>query len=122
MDTRFFVPWKDRRRIVENLHKGQGHLGIDGPYNLVKRRYWWPDIKQTVVEHIQFCEQCQLLTPDKSSKKEQKVPSGKLMSWGLDVVGLPPESEQGIKYIITALENLTRWPVVKAIKGWKQLT
>ena len=114
-----FVPYVDRRAVIENNHKGLGHIGIDGTYNIIKDRYWWPNMRDAVVDVLKYCEECQLSSADRRPDyvyRPQKLPSGKLMKWSLDIVGPFPESESGNKYIITAIENITRWPVAKAVR------
>lgn len=44
-----FIPFEKRRSLVEKIHKGFGHIGIDGTVATIRRRYWWPNIKKNVL-------------------------------------------------------------------------
>lgn len=113
-----FVPFKNRRRDVEQLHKGLGHVGIDSIYNVLTPRCWWPNMKETVAEVIKYCEECQLLAADRRPEyvfREQSLPSGKLRQWSLDIVGPYNTSLKGNTCVITAIESVTRWPVCRAV-------
>src|SRR6266702_4230528 len=64
--------YKDGRRVVTgNMEHKQtfiqvhhdtptyGHPGINKTYQLMSRRYWWPNMRQDVRDYVQGCAKCQ---------------------------------------------------------------
>jgi RNase H-like domain found in reverse transcriptase/Integrase zinc binding domain len=51
-----------RGKIVQFLHDSSigGHSGILGTYQRIKRIFYWPHLKKSVIEHIQGCNVYQL--------------------------------------------------------------
>jgi Integrase zinc binding domain/RNase H-like domain found in reverse transcriptase/Integrase core domain len=51
-----------RTKMIESLHNSSvgGHSGIVGTYHRVKRHFYWPKLKETVLEHVKHCDVCQL--------------------------------------------------------------
>jgi len=36
-----------------------GHPGINKTYQLMSRRYWWPNMQQDVTDYVRGCAECQ---------------------------------------------------------------
>jgi hypothetical protein len=66
------VWWKDGRRVVtENMEQRRqlvhdhhdlpayGHPGISRTAELVSRHYWWPRLRQDVMDYVKGCTDCQ---------------------------------------------------------------
>jgi RNase H-like domain found in reverse transcriptase/Integrase zinc binding domain len=51
-----------RGKLVQALHDTSlgGHSGILVTYQRVKKQFYWPKLKEEVMEHVQTCEICQL--------------------------------------------------------------
>ena len=52
--------WKEREHILEFAHGELGHRGVHATFELIKRRFYWPNIFQYIKHHIQSCHQCQI--------------------------------------------------------------
>ncbi|KAF7690223.1 hypothetical protein HF521_012027 [Silurus meridionalis] len=52
------LPTKLRDMVLGSLHDDMGHLGIDRTLDLVRSRFFWPKMSQTVEERIKTCELC----------------------------------------------------------------
>jgi Integrase zinc binding domain len=50
-------------RMYHN-HESAGHPGIFNTYASVARDYWWPDMKQFVVQYMKGCAICQSTKPN----------------------------------------------------------
>ena len=50
-----------RAQILRSEHDEPtaGHWGIDKTEELVKRNYWWPDMKQFIADYVRGCLECQ---------------------------------------------------------------
>ena len=64
--------WNDDRKVVasdNNLKRGVsclyhdaptiGHLGISNTYRIVKKDFWWPNMKQDIEQYVKGCTTCQ---------------------------------------------------------------
>jgi hypothetical protein len=58
-----YLPAKDRDVNLKRFHEGLGHLRFDSIYDLIARRYWWPDMKNEIKKYIVECPKCQLDQP-----------------------------------------------------------
>jgi len=63
MDDRIYIPNdKDlREQILVEYHKpaALGHLGQKKMLELIKRTYWWPQMKQDVENFVRGYQSCQ---------------------------------------------------------------
>jgi len=50
-----------RRTFIQAHHDAPayGHPGINKTYQLVSRRYWWPNMQQDVKDYVRGCAECQ---------------------------------------------------------------
>lgn len=108
--------------IMFNLHKDQSgaHLGIESTYEKVKERYYWPKMYETVREYIRTCENCQ--KRGKPNRNEEFIPikiGQPFHRIGIDIKGPLPVTKNGNKYIIVAMDYLTKWPEARAITNMR---
>ena len=111
--------------ILFNLHKDQNgaHLGIDVTYEKTKERYFWPQMYETVRQYVKTCENCQ--KRGKPNRNEELIPlvvEHPFHRIGIDIKGPLPITEKGNRYIIVAMDYLTKWPEAKAITNIKAET
>ena len=63
MEGRIYVPnnKKVKEEILKENHDSVdvGHPGQQRMLELLKRNYWWPDLKEDVKKYIQGCFKCQ---------------------------------------------------------------
>src|ERR1044072_10001149 len=67
--------------------------------------------------YVQSCHQCQVHA--RVTKRNELYPIPVSAPWervGIDFVGPLPETNQGNKYIITAIDYFTRWPEARAVQ------
>ena len=71
---------------------------------------------EEVKRYIQSCHQCQVHA--RSAKQNELYPISISVSWErvrIDFIGPLPETEQGNRYIIMAIDYFTRWPEARAV-------
>src|ERR1043165_4655309 len=93
-----------------------GHLGTTKIVQKMRLQYFWPQMYEEIRKYIQSCHQYQVHA--KTGKQNELFPIPISAPWervGIDFVGPLPETEQGNKYIITAIDYFTRWPEVRAV-------
>jgi|SRR6266571_2989304 len=50
-----------KRGVIQSFHNPptMGHPGIANTYTLMRRDYWWPNMKSDVEEFVKGCASCQ---------------------------------------------------------------
>lgn len=123
-----YVPKDERDVIMKRYHVFLGHMSTSSIMQLVSRFYWWPTQERDLRSFIQRCPQCQL---NRSHNKNslatpplRPVPPVALPfeRWGMDFVGILPETKQGNKYIITAIDYATRWVIALPVPNMNSST
>lgn len=105
---------KEQWAILKAYHDSPfgGHFGVSKTYNKIKRRFKWKGLKKDVGAYVKKCKKCQqnkigrrikmpLILTDVSKKPFDKV--------YVDIVGPLPISSNGNKYILSMLDDLTRF-------------
>ena len=113
-----FIPEQSRYSIFKSLHD-ISHPGVKKSLELVKCRYFWPDMNRQVQRFAQECTACQqskITRHTKSPIQEYNLPSERLQSVHIDIVGplrpTIPHNEtyhSPLKYIVTCIDRSTRW-------------
>ena len=120
----------EQLRIVSATHSGlgdskqgkslSGHLGRDNTQAKIKARFYWPSITKDVQDFVQTCDVCQ--RTNKAFKKNrgelQPIPvePKPFHRLGVDLVGPLPETKDGYKYFITAVDAYTKWVESEPLK------
>src|ERR1051325_2100811 len=111
--------------ILFNLHKDQigAHLGIDVTYEKLKERYYWPKMYESVIQYIKSCDNCQRRGKPNRREELKPIKVGKpFHRIGIDIKGPLSVTKKGNRYIIVAMDYLTKWPEAKAIPNMKAET
>jgi hypothetical protein len=79
--------WKDDRLVVagdNDLKRGvihffhdkpwAGHPGISNTYELAKRDFWWPNMKQDIEQYVKGCTACQANKANTNPRKPAMFP------------------------------------------------
>ncbi|KAH9268368.1 hypothetical protein BASA83_009362, partial [Batrachochytrium salamandrivorans] len=115
------MPSHQRVRVMKHYHESLAHLKYGSIIDLIKRRFWWPDMKRDLKDYISRCPQCQLNTSATGIYTPQPirpVPPVALPfeRWGIDFYGPMMETKSGNKYLITCIDYATRWIIAKPVK------
>lgn len=78
-------------------------------------------MKNDLRSWLKNCAACQLSSTAEYIKKEPLHPMPiryihPFSRWGVDFVGPLPRTENGERYLITAIDYVTKWPIAKAVK------
>jgi hypothetical protein len=97
-------------------HPTGGHLGMESTYNKIKEKYYWNQIYDDIKEYIKTCSTCQRF---EKPERNEPLHSIKVMQpferIGIDIVGPLPETSKQNKYMVVAIEYLTKWVEVRAL-------
>ncbi len=120
--------WKQPVQVAKNDEKDallylyhadplSGHVGKDKVYQKIRKQYYWPGMYKDVAEFVRSCHQCQFF-----AQKDLPIPTGTVEPtgpWervGMDIIGPLPQTNEGNRYIVTAIDYHTRWPEACALK------
>ena len=109
--ARPFVPFAWRRRIFDAIH-GLGHPGVERTRQAICSKFVWPSIRQDVSRWARECQQCQRAKITRHTVPpigHFAVPEKRFQHWNVDIVSLPYSN--GFKYLLTAVDRLSRWPL-----------
>jgi len=112
-----FVPYVERMDRLVELHADLGHLGQSGTYDLAKTRMWWPTLRSDIKTMTRECQPCQLVKPGSRSVAplHPLAPARPFERWGIDFIGRMPLTKQGNRWIVTAIDYATNWPIARAL-------
>lgn len=109
---------KERDKIVREIHIESGHLGVAEVFARLKRSFYWPEMRETVKAVGENCQVCNMFRPLKDKTRIYPLePVDLFKRWGIDVMGPFMESANGNKYVILAVEHLSRWVIAKPIRS-----
>ena len=110
------VPTQFRKEVLQLAHENplSGHFGIDKTKERIWREFYWPQLEQDVKAFILQCTTCNMMQP----RRPAKVPLGTpalatepFSAVSIDLVGpLSPVSSEGHRYILTMVDQATRYP------------
>jgi transposase InsO family protein len=110
-----------RADFLEKMHQEYGHLGYPGLMGVVTCRGWWPTIERDIRDYAQACPECQCAQRPRTNQ-EREIPrvlsrnSLELFDrWAIDLIGILPQTPAGNRWIFTAIEYLTGWPIAIAL-------
>ncbi|KAG1001557.1 hypothetical protein G6F27_012762 [Rhizopus arrhizus] len=114
-----FCPFSRRADLVSQFHEGFGHVGQATVFDLLKKRWWWPTMRLDLNNWLSSCQQCQLAAGAGKGKHHaamipSDVPSA-FARWHLDFVGELPTTKRGNRWLLTAVDFATNWPIARAV-------
>ena len=100
---------KIREEILKENHNSVdiGHPGQQWMLELLKRNYWWSELKEDVKEYIQGCFKCQQNKVQHQRKTEElhplEIPQGPWQEISIDIIGPLPRSN-GMDAIVVIVD------------------
>lgn len=104
----------DKLEILKAHHDNVlgGHFGANKTYQRMKKIYHWNGMKEDVRKYIAKCEICQLCKGSRNTKMPLEITEISLLPFDkvyVDVVGPLPVSLNGNKYILSMVDDLTKF-------------
>lgn len=109
------APRSLRPIILEAFHDDAtaGHFGFQKTYERIRSRFFWPGLSTSVAKYVASCTSCQ------HRKRSTSRPAGLLQplpcpsvpfdTVGIDLYGPLPPTSAGYRWIVTAVDHLTRY-------------
>ena len=97
-----------RKQCLQEVHNCpySGHLGVAKTQKTIDRLYWWPGVRDAVLQHVRHCSSCQ-----KNKNNTTQKPAGLLQPLGIPgrrwesisvdlIVQLPPTKSGNTKIVV----------------------
>eukprot|EP00731_Ephydatia_muelleri_P019301 Em0012g126a len=121
------LPSKLQVSAIRDLHEGAvgGHLGEEKVLSRLKERFYWPGCAEAARNWCKSCLTCatRKMTVPKRKAYLQSIQSGYPMQLvSIDILGPLPVTEEGNKYVLTAVDHFTRWVEAFPIRNQEATT
>lgn len=104
--------------IIAKVHN-EGHFGINNTWKRLCLNYTGPKLFERVREYVQGCQTCLFRSRPPRKRYEPAhpipTPSQPFYMVGLDAVGPIRYSGKPDRYILVAVDYLTRWPMARVV-------
>src|SRR3954462_5871968 len=99
-----------------HTHPTAGHFSVDIMFNKIRDRYFWPRMYEDIREYVKTCDACQRRGKATDNQRLHPIPVySPFHQIGIDFVRPLPQTKTGNKYIIVAVDYLTKWPEARAV-------
>jgi hypothetical protein len=93
------------------------HASKERMMDKMKKRFFWPQMFQNIEAYVKSCDACQRRGKSKRQEPLHPIPIGSpFHQIGIDYVGPLNKTTNGNKYIIVAMDYMTKWPEAKPVK------
>ncbi len=112
-----FAPAEDERIIImEGLHNEIGHWDFATTYQIITDGFWWSTMRPDIAHFVRSCDPYQKTDPpERRSPYGEITVSGLFQTWSIDFAGPLKETEDGNRYLLLAVEQMSCWPIACAI-------
>ena len=111
-----------RADFLEKMHGNYGHLSYPGLEGVCRLRAWWPSQPTDIKEFAKHCPRCQMASRPRFGQETevlQTLADAKIRPferWAIDLIGILPVTPRGNRWIVTAVDYATGWPVARALE------
>ena len=116
------------KSFILGMHHGlplTGHTGFKHTYQMIKRRYWWPNFKKHIRAWVKACSLCtrrKTPRPLKSGLTESMNQNRPWHTAAIDIVGPCLPNSRGDRWILTVIDTFTRYPIAIPLPNRKAET
>jgi hypothetical protein len=109
------------QELMKEIHARPcgAHIGSRPLLGKVFRQgFFWPKAASDAADLVQKCENCQKCARDQkqpSSLTQLIQPTWPLQMWGLDLLGPLPPAQGNLKYVLVAVEYISKWSEAKPL-------
>ncbi len=105
--------------LLQVLHDSPtaGHARVNKIFQVVQQRYYWPQMFEDIRNYVKTCDDCQRRGGLQKNNIIHPIPAkAPFQRIGIDIVGPLTITRRGNRYIVTAMDYFTKWPIAKALK------
>src|SRR5437667_1114883 len=116
-----YIDFPFRGDLMQKMHDQYGHLSYANLANILESRAWWPTMEKNIKQFIAACPNCQTHQRQRVSQEREQAQLvidpfiQPFQRWGIDLIGRLPKTINGNRWIITAIDYATGWPIAKSI-------
>jgi len=86
-------------------------------FDKIKSRYYWPQMYESIRQYVQTCDACQRRGKNRNKQYLNPIPAySPFYQIGIDIVRPLPKTAHENKYIVVAIDYLTKWPEARALR------
>ena len=96
------------------------HAGQQQTIKMARDRYLWPGLGRDIKKFVKSCTVCQKVKINRHEHVKPgqfPVEKTRFRTVHTDLVGPLPETEEGYKYILTAIDRATCYPIAVPLKS-----
>lgn len=118
----------EQKKLLEKYHNDEifgGHCGQKRLYANLRAEFYWPNMTKDVSEFVSKCHTCKLAKPQQKTKEPMCVSDTPQKAFDLmqiDTVGPLIQSNQGNKYAVTLVCELTKYLIAIPVPNNKTET
>ncbi|KAI7933772.1 hypothetical protein MJO29_016727 [Puccinia striiformis f. sp. tritici] len=116
-----FVAFAYRFDLLRSLHDDLGHRGRDSVLQNLRGRGWWPKRYDDVQSYVRTCASCQVNERPHSNQEtglQKPLPAVlPFERWSSDLIQMPESCKGKFKWILTAIDHCTSWPVAVPLQN-----
>ncbi|KAG2192670.1 hypothetical protein INT47_009240 [Mucor saturninus] len=105
--------------VIKRVHE-EGHYGVNNTYSQLRLQYTGPRLFEWTRKVVQNCVTCQVRTKTPHNRTEPAhpidTPIHPFYMIGCDAIGPMDPTEDGYRYLLVAVDYLTRWPIAIPVK------
>ena len=121
------VPHGFRVALFHRVHRHELlHYGYEKVYNTLKRRFYWYNMSQDVLEWCQACESCQTTKPgmkgSKNPLKQSNVVYQPMQRLGIDLLTFSTKTSRGNRNILVVQDYASKWTELFALPDKTAIT
>jgi transposase InsO family protein len=117
-----YIPSSMIKSLLNSYHDNPligGHFAVRRTLNKIKQRFWWPDMKQSVIDHIRSCIVCQAYNTSRQKRPgflhPIPPPDGPNQLLGVDFCGPFPKTPQNNRYVLCLTDYFTKFVIAIAL-------
>ena len=110
--------------VLKEMHDHFGHYGISKTYSLIKIYYYRPKMIKHIKRYVDSWSLCrrEKMQDDKYQFLTTDIPKRAFGKVSIDFIVDLPVSRHGYKNIIVMVDELTSWPIARAIPDKEAVT
>ena len=106
----FILPEQFHKQVILACHDDFGHLGMEKTLGLLKDRFFWPKMSESVRMHIQQCQRCtQFKQPQEREEMKSIISTYPLELVHLDFLSIGKEASDKNVNILVITDHYTRY-------------